>query len=137
MQFIIRIMSYGATSPIDINIYRGGLNLLDRAREFVGIPNLLPESVDDCTYGFREMIVDIEIDEDTARKSNLFSESSIAKVMVPSHSLEKYLDTKPYLDQQDGRIMVRWKLFLDTKRVVEEWIAAGCPAEWNPRARKT
>lgn len=110
---------------------RGGLDLIDRARRLTGIHNLRAGSVDDFVPCFIEMDVDIHVDEKTARESGLFATSSEASIVVPEHSLNKYVVEEPYLDLLRDTIIIRWKTVLQTQRIVEDWIAAGYPVEWN------
>lgn len=135
MKFKVKFISGRTLFPININEHRGGLNLLDRAREFTGIPDLSPEFVDDYVTGAREIIVEAEVSESVARSSGLFATCSTAEVIVPPHSLEKYVQEEPRLVQDKGKIMVCWKPVIRTDLIAGDWIAAGCPAEWDPNAK--
>lgn len=132
MRFRVQFISEGDEFPINREGYEGGIDLLDRAREFVGIPDLPPESVDDFVGSAIDSAVEIEVSESTARASGLFATTSVATVIVPPHSLEKYVGEKPYLDQRGDKTVVRWKPVIQVDKIVSDWIQAGCPAKWNP-----
>lgn len=134
MKFKVAFISRGNAFPINTESRNGGLNLLDRARQFVGIPDLSPEFVDDYIGSMREIVVEAEVSEGVARASGLFATCSTARVIVPPHSLEKYLQEEPRLDQGKNGMTVRWKSIIRTDLIVEDWIAAGYPAEWDPNA---
>lgn len=136
MKLMITIVSNGRLRPLDVDGWRAGINLLDRAREFTRIPDLPPESVDDFVDGESLTFVDVEVTEAIARKSGLFANSSRVRVVVPPHSLNKYLAEEPYLgivnDDGKRKIMVRWRSFIQYDKIARDWSEAGCPVEWNP-----
>lgn len=128
MKFEVRFISQDGF-PLHKESRPGGLDILDRSREFVGDPNLPTEKVDNYVVGAHASYVTVEVDEQTARASGLFTKSSVAEVVVPPESLNVYIDEVPCLNSHS---VVCWRSSIRLQQIAEDWINAGCPAEWNP-----
>ena len=110
-----------------------GLKAVDAAREELGDPDFPAELVtmdfDDSWVGESEH--DVEISEGLARSMpDLFSESYVAHVNVPTLGLDRYV--RVFLVRREGEPTVYWKAEVDWDEATRDWAAAGHPVFWDP-----
>ena len=77
----------------------------------------------------------IKVSETIARKTGLFYDSYLINIQVPGKSLNHFakLIPVPDVDLETGEIKsVKWRYEVDEQAILEAWLAAGHPLEWDP-----
>lgn len=133
MKFIVYFFTESEINPIDFGHEDIGLDLVDLARSVSGLPKLDISLFDTYIPSFKKA-VDIEIDEQEARRSGLFKERNKALVEVPGEFLNKYARPVPmfYRDSKDGKITrVAFEYHIAETTILVDWMSYGYPTRWG------
>ena len=123
---------------VNYSRYLGVPELL-RAREETGVEKLSAERITPEYVYLQRYYVEVPIDEELAVKlyenHRYFDDGHILTVDVPGGSLNRFvhLVTRIERDETTGEVKkVRFVPTLYEEYLVEEWIEAGAPLEWDP-----
>lgn len=134
MQFTVDFRNANQARPIiRLGSDRLGLDWLDKARSTSNMPQLDASLVNAFPEAMFFMSVDIEVNEDNARASGLFTESCHQTVHVTEY-LNNYVDLQPHIvaNPRNGEIeTVRAKRVIQYNDILSDWIAAGYPSTWD------
>jgi hypothetical protein len=102
-----------------------GLQALDRARAALGL------HIRDIQYypmsGQAQVVC--TLDETHARRAaNVFAQFDAAEVCVPHAALNQYV----YFSYREDKGVGVQSMGIDAERLVEDWINAGAPLDWEP-----
>ena len=112
---------------------RLGIEFLDQAREATNLPDLEAARVNSYLPYYTHD-VDVEISEESARKSKLFQKTNTVDVFLPHNALNRYVHIVPNIrrDDKTGEILdVSPEYHVDEKAVLTAWEESGYPTEWN------
>lgn len=130
---VIFATSESPICPIDFGAKDIGLDLIDLAREIGQLPKLSVTLFDEFVKGYGSN-VEIEIDEQEARRSGLFKDNHTVFVEVPGKFLNKYASLSPmfYRDSKDGRITrVGFEYQIAKTTILVDWMSYGYPETWG------
>jgi hypothetical protein len=127
------VTSESSINPIDFGHGDIGLDLVDLARNISGLPKLDISLFDEFIKPFSET-VEIELDEQEARRSGLFNKNHTVFIEVPGEFLNKYTTISPmfYRDSKDGKITrVAFEYKIDKYAILVNWMSYGYPKTWG------
>jgi hypothetical protein len=110
-----------------INNQDQGLEALDTCRAQLG-SDITADDVDSICKGYSNNPT-IELTEEQARKTGLFTNSTFTRVEVPTHSLNIYCSIK-HKKMSSGKVHSQYAM--DDKRLFQAWEKAGFPTKWEP-----
>jgi hypothetical protein len=109
-----------------------GLKALDAARAALG-PDIARV---ERRQEFTQLVVKCELTEMQARKAAQFADSWETVVTVPPRSLNRYV-VYGFVRSPAEPTCARISCDIDGNAVVEDWLRAGAPPEWEPSKEET
>jgi len=128
------VTDFCSPCAVDVKETDGGLELLDRARLELELPELEPQRVRAYIDG-RHSNPFLYLSERQARESGHFLTANRVKVKVRMGALNPYTFTTLAVDRdmKSGEVrLVMAKTEIDEAQVLDAWIDDGCPLEWTP-----
>ena len=135
MQFKVRFV-HGSKHVVYKKGRTLGLRDVDRIRHELGVPELSLERIDNNVWTYYKYEVAVPLTEEQARQANGgFLCSDTVRVQVPERSLTKYVIEciRSEKNKETGEIEKVWIEYnVDRNTLLNDWLAAGAPEEWDP-----
>jgi hypothetical protein len=128
MKFSLEFVGENRSWVIE-NTRERGLQALDRARAALG-----PHIRDVSFYPMSDQAqVVLSLNEDVARRApDVFGRFNAAEVCVPKAALSPYVRFS-YREENGKAVQL---MDVDTERLINDWISAGAPLDWEPPGYK-
>jgi len=129
MKFTVKFDSSGRGSLAKSKQEYIGLNQVDKVREDLNLPNLSSDRFHAVILNRYHTFLTIELSEDEARETGLFSDTCNIEVEANYDSMSKLFTIEPQVERgPNGEVKsVEFEYKPDTVSIIEAWKALGFP----------
>lgn len=80
--------------------------------------------------------IEIEISEETARKSGLFRDRAKIEIMIPEKGLNAKIEKRTKNYESNGKMRYIMEYYINVEGIAEAWEREGFPTQWTPNLSK-